>query len=156
MEVTDGITRLNGVSAYSAQFSLGKNADSNAGEDFGQDSATTTDVAVSKTSEESNQKSFGIKLGKLGIRYVSEEPDVDYDVVAEEALKHAERAQAAAYKSEMEVAMLFSEIHAGESQGQDAESEISPLQAHYGNKAYSRMAQSDTTEVNKGILLGIA
>lgn len=159
MDAADSITRLNGVSAYTAQLSLGKVAssgnDTSSDDTSGrQNSSTSSELALSN--QESTQKSFGFKLGKLGIRYVSEESDVDYDLVAEEALKHAERTQSAAYKSEMEIAMLMGELHTESTQGQaDATAEVSALQAHYGNMAYSRMSQTETTDSDQSVLLGI-
>ncbi len=75
----------------------------------------------------------------------------------EEALKHAERTQAAAYKSEMDIALLLGELHTEDSQGQsNASSEVSPLQAQYGNKAYSRMVQNQTSDdTGQSVLLGV-
>lgn len=51
-------------------------------------------------------KRFSFSLGKLGIRYEVEEPHVDTDELARQALGHFQRQQEAAFRAELEVEEL--------------------------------------------------
>jgi len=155
MEIESVLTQRIGLQSYQAQ-GLAQAPPQRVGDELAPATqAAARDVSTQFAPSPAKETVFGFTLGKFGIEYATEEPEIDTQEIAKVALQHFQRAQASSFQSEMEIAQLRAMLAAP---AELEAPELDPAPAlRLAAKAYARTDQAlQRTATQPGVLLGVA